>query len=40
MLIIIFSAKFGSKIIYVNHLQDFKKYLDLDQLNIPVPVLE
>lgn len=25
---------------YVNHLQELKQYLDLDQLNIPIPVLE
>lgn len=35
-----FSAKFGRKIMYVNHLQELKLFMDLDQLIIPAPVLE
>ncbi|XP_063236495.1 rho GTPase-activating protein 1 isoform X2 [Bacillus rossius redtenbacheri] len=34
------SAKFGRKIMYVNYLHELKQHLDLDQLNIPQPVLE
>lgn len=40
LLFLFFSAKFGRKIMYVNHLQELKQYLDLDQLNIPMPVFE
>lgn len=35
-----FSAKFGRKVMYVNYLHELKQHLNLEQLNIPVPVLE
>ncbi|XP_050431991.1 rho GTPase-activating protein 1 isoform X3 [Adelges cooleyi] len=36
----VISVKFGKKIMYVNHLQELKQFIDLDQLNIPLSVLE
>uniref|UniRef100_A0A2S2NK08 Rho GTPase-activating protein n=1 Tax=Schizaphis graminum TaxID=13262 RepID=A0A2S2NK08_SCHGA len=36
----VISAKFGRKIMYVNHLQELKLFMDLDQLIIPAPVLD
>uniref|UniRef100_A0A8D8LV01 Rho GTPase-activating protein 1 n=1 Tax=Cacopsylla melanoneura TaxID=428564 RepID=A0A8D8LV01_9HEMI len=34
------SAKFGRKMIYINHLHELKSHLDLNQLPIPEPVIE
>ena len=40
MFVVVVSAKFGPKVLYVSYLHELAKYLPLDQLIIPQRVRE